>query len=128
MKAIALLIAGLMVLFGLTGILWPEGLMSLVNHSFTSQGLWVTAIARMLIGALLLFAARATRTPKTVRVIAIIIFLAGVATLLIGAEQAQSLKELWAGKGPDALRIAACLPFAAGCFIGASAATKNPRF
>jgi hypothetical protein len=127
-KAIALLIAAVMVLLGLTGILWPEGLMNLVSYSFTSQGIWVTAIARMAIGALLLIAARGTRTPRTVRVIAIIIFLAGGATVFMGPEQAQSLKDWWSSKGPDALRIAACLPLAAGCFIGGSALTKNPRF
>lgn len=125
MKAIVLLVAALMTLLGLTGIFWPEGLMELLKYSFTSRGIYVIASARMLVGALLLLAAGATRTPKTVRVIAIIIFLSGVATTLISAEQAQALKDWWIAKGPDALRIAACLPLAFGCFIGVSALTKS---
>jgi hypothetical protein len=125
MKAIALGIAALMLLAGLTGVLWPEGLMGLMTYSFTSTGIYVTAITRMVLGALLLVAAGATRTPKTVRVIAVIIFLAGVATALMSAERAQLLKDWWSSHGPDALRIAACFPLAVGFFIAGSTLFKN---
>jgi hypothetical protein len=127
MKAVLLLIAALMLLIGLTGVFWPAGLIPLVNYSFTPQGIWVSAIARMAFGAALLFGAHATRTPRTVRVMGTIIFLAGVATALVGAEQAQALKDWWITKGGDALRIAACLPLAAGCFIGWTTMTRKPR-
>jgi uncharacterized membrane protein len=126
MKIIAVGIAVLMILLGLTGVLWPEGLMDLVKYSFTSSGIYVSAIARMVLGALLLVAARATRTPKTIRVIAVIIFLAGVATALINPERAQLLNDWWVSQGPDALRIAACFPLAAGFFILVATLTK-PR-
>jgi hypothetical protein len=126
MKIIVLSIAALLILVGLTGVLWPEGLMNLMTYSFTSTGIYVTAITRMVLGALLLVAARATRTPKTIRVIAVIIFLAGVATALINPDRAQLLKDWWLSHGPDALRIAACFPLAVGFFILVAALTK-PR-
>ncbi|MDP9099600.1 MAG: hypothetical protein M3N48_11510 [Verrucomicrobiota bacterium] len=126
MKAIALGVAALMILVGLTGVLWPEGLMDLMKHSFTSTGIYVTAVMRMVLGGLLLVAAKATRTPKTIRVIAVIIFLAGVATALINPERAQLLKDWWLSHGPDVLRIAACLPLAVGFFILVATLTK-PR-
>lgn len=126
MKAIALFIGALMILLGLTGVLWPEGLMDLVKYSFTSTGIYVTAITRMVLGALLLVAAGATRTPRTIRVIAVIIFLAGVATALINPERAQLLNDWWVSHGPDALRITACFPLAVGFFILVAALTK-PR-
>ena len=126
MKAIALFIGALMILLGLTGVLWPEGLMDLMKYSFTSTGIYVAAITRMILGALLLVAARATRTPKTIRVIAVIIFLAGVATALINPERAQLLRDWWLSHGPDALRIAACFPLAVGFFILVATMTK-PR-
>jgi hypothetical protein len=126
MKIIALGIAALLILVGLIGVLWPEGLMGLMTYSFTSAGIYVAAITRMVLGALLLVAARATRTPKTIRVIAVIIFLAGVATALINPERAQLLKDWWVSHGPDALRIAACFPLAVGFFILFAALTK-PR-
>lgn len=126
MKIIALGIAALLILAGLTGVLWPEGLMDLVKYSFTSSGIYVTAITRMVMGALLLVAAQATRTPRTVRVIAVLIFLAGVATALINPGRAELLKDWWGSHGPDALRIVACLPLAAGFFILVATLTK-PR-
>jgi hypothetical protein len=126
MKIIALGIAALLILVGLTGVLWPEGLIDLMKYSFTSTGIYVAAITRMVLGVLLLVAARATRTPKTVRVIAVLIFLAGVATALINPERAQVLKDWWLSQGPDALRIAACFPLAVGFFILVATLTK-PR-
>ena len=126
MKIIAIGIAALLILVGLTGVLWPEGLLQLMKYSFTSTGIYVAAITRMVLGALLLVAARATRTPKTIRVIAVIIFLAGVATALINPERAQLLKDWWLSHGPDALRIAACFPLAVGFFILVATLTK-PR-
>ena len=126
MKIIALGIAALLILVGLTGVLWPEGLMGLMKYSFTSTGIYVAAITRMVMGGLLLVAAPATRTPKTVRVIAVLIFLAGVATCLINPDRAQLLQDWWSNHGPDALRIAACLPLAVGFFILVATLTK-PR-
>jgi len=126
MKIIALAIAALLILVGLTGVLYPEGLMDLMKFSFTSTGIYVAAITRMVMGGLLLVAAAATRTPKTVRVIAVIIFLAGVATALISPDRAQLLKDWWMSHGPDALRIAACFPLAVGLFILVATLTK-PR-
>ncbi len=126
MKAIALGIAALLILVGLTGVLYPEGLMDLMKYSFTSAGIYVAAITRMVLGALLLVAATATRTPKTIRVIAVIIFLAGVATALVSPDRAQVLKDWWLSHGPDALRVAACFPLAVGFFILFATLTK-PR-
>ena len=126
MKIISLGIAALLILVGLTGVLWPEGLMGLMTFSFTPTGIYVTAITRMVIGALLLIAAPAARTPRTIRVIAVIIFLAGVATALLSAERAQLLKDWWINHGPDALRVAACFPLAVGFFILVATLTK-PR-
>jgi hypothetical protein len=126
MKIIALGIAALLILVGLTGVLWPEGLMELVKYSFTSAGIYVTAITRMVLGGLLLVAAGATRTPKTIRVIAVIIFLAGVATALMSPDRAQVLGNRMLERGPDFLRIAACFPLAVGFFILVATLTK-PR-
>jgi uncharacterized membrane protein len=126
MKIIALGIAVLLILFGLTGVLWPEGLLGLAKYSFTARGIYVLAIVRMLLGVLLLIAAKATRTPKTVRVLGIFIFVAGLATALMGPERAQLLGNWMLERGPDFLRIVACFPLAVGFFILVATMTK-PR-
>jgi hypothetical protein len=55
--------------------------------------------------------------PKTIRVIGAVIFTAGLVGVLISHEPAQRLSEWFVAKGPDAFRIAACLPLGAGIFI-----------
>jgi hypothetical protein len=127
MKTIALFIAALMVLFGLTGVLWPEGLMQLATYSCTSTGLYVVGAVRIILGGLLFVAAAATRTPKTVRVIGLIILIGGIATVLIPAERALAMKDWLLARGPDTLRIAACFPLAVGIFLGLSALTKTRK-
>jgi hypothetical protein len=127
MKVIALVIAALMILLGLTGVLWPEGPMELAKYSFTSTGIYVAAVVRIVLGALLFVAASATRTPKTVRVIGTLIFVAGVATALMSAERAQLLNDWWMSHGPDALRIAACFPLAVGFFLAGSTLSKSRK-
>ncbi len=125
MKTIALFIAALLVLFGLTGVLWPEGLMQLATYSFSRTGLYVVAAARVVLGGLLFFAASATRTPKTVRVIGLLILIAGIVTAVISPERADLMKDWLVARGPDTLRIAACFPLAAGLFIAGATLTKS---
>ena len=126
MKAIALVIAVLMVSLGLTGVLWPEGLIPLAVYSVTANGLYVAAAVRIVLGALLFLAASATRTPKTIRAIGLIILVAGIATVLISTERAQLMKD-WFPAHIDAFRIAACLPLAVGILVGLSTLTKERR-
>ena len=125
MKTIALLIAMLMVLLGLTGVLWPEGLMQLATYAHSRSGLYVLAVARIVLGGLLFFAGSATRTPKTIRVIGLVMVIAGIVTALISPEHALEMKDWWIARGPDMLRIAACVPLAVGLFIAGSTLTRG---
>ena len=127
MKTIALLIAMLMVLVGLTGVLWPEGLMQLATYAHSRSGLYVLAAVRVVLGGLLFFAASSTRTPKTIRVIGLVIVIAGITTALISPERAELMKIWWVARGPDTLRIAACFPLVVGIFLGLSALTKERK-
>ena len=116
-----------MIALGLTGVLWPEGLMNLAVYSFTKSGTYVVAAIRILLGTFLFTAAGASRMPKTIRVIGFVIFAAGIVGLLLSHEPAQRLSEWFVAKGPDAFRIAACIPLAAGIIVGLSALTKERK-
>lgn len=124
MKTILCLIAALMILLGLTGLLWPESLMPILRYSLTT-GIYVAAIVRIILGALLMWGAPASRTPKALRVIGGIILVAGVATAFLTGERAQLLVTWWQGHGSGALRIAACFPLAVGFFIAGATLTKG---
>ena len=117
-RIIVLLIAVLLLALGLTGVLWPAGLTGLARWTFSPQGLYTGAGARVLIGALLIVAAGATAMPKTVRVIGAIIFVAGTLTALLSVETAQRMAAWFFDNGEDRLRMVACLPLAVGLFLG----------
>jgi hypothetical protein len=117
MKPIALFVGALMVLLGLTGVLWPEGLMQLASYSFSGSGMYVVAAVRIVLGALLFFAAAATRTPKTVRVIGLILLVVGITGALIPVERAELMKVWWLARGPETLRIVASFPLLVGIFV-----------
>lgn len=127
MRFIVLLIAALLILLGLTGVLWPEGLMGLAKYSFSPRGILVIGLARIVLGAALVFAAKGSRTTKTLRVIGTLILLAGIGTLFIPPDRAQSLMNWWLDFGPDRLRMIACLPLAIGLFLGGSALFVDPK-
>ena len=127
MKALLLLTAALMIALGLVGLFWPEGLIDLAKYSFTKSGTYVIAAIRILIGTFLFTCAGASRTPKTLRVIGGIIFTAGIVGVLISHEPAQRFSEWFVAKGPDAFRIAACLPLVVGFLVAGSALTTPRR-
>src|SRR6188472_230886 len=124
MKKIVLLLAAVMILFGLTGVLWPEALMAVAKYSITANGIYVVAAVRIIIGALLLLTAGATRMPKTLRVIGGIILVAGVASLFMSPQQAQGFVDGILARGVEFFRVAACLPLIVGLLAGGAALTK----
>ncbi|MEY2504526.1 MAG: hypothetical protein QOG27_806 [Verrucomicrobiota bacterium] len=127
MKALLLLCAAVLILLGLTGVFWPEGLMDLAKYSFTTSGTYAIGALRILVGAFLFLCAKASRTPRTIRVIGAVIFTVGIVGVLLSHEPAQRMSEWLLAKGSDTLRIVACLPLAVGFFIAGSTLTKSSR-
>src|ERR1700730_16253923 len=99
MKNLAFALAVLMICLGLTGLVWPEGLVGIGHYSFTHTGLYVIAVLRVAVGLVLFLAAPASRAPTTLRVIGILVCVAGVVTALITIERAQALLDWWMGHG-----------------------------
>jgi hypothetical protein len=125
MKTLAFAIAVLMICLGLTGLAWPEGLVRIGHYSFTQMGLYAVAIIRIAIGLVLFLAAPASRAPKTLRVIGVLVCVAGVATALITIERAQALMDWWSGHGVGFIRIAAVLVVGIGSFIAYATAPRR---
>ena len=125
-RAIVLVIAMLLVLLGLTGVLWPSGLTEVAKWTFSPKGLYTGAGVRVFIGALLIIAASATAMPKTVRVIGALIFVTGTLTALLSVETAQRLAAWFFDNGEDRLRILACLLLTVGLFLAGISFFRKP--
>jgi hypothetical protein len=125
-RIVVLIIAIVLILLGLTGVLWPSGLTDLARWTFSPQGLYTGAGVRVFIGALLIVAAGATAMPKTVRTIGVIIFVAGTLTALLSVERAQRMATWFFDHGEDRVRILACVPLLVGLFLGAVSFFQKP--
>ena len=120
--AISVLIAGL----GALGVVSPEALVGVVRSFQTSAGLYAAAGIRLVFGAALFFAARKSRAPDTIRVLGVLIIVAGLITPLIGLERFTRLFEWWSGLGPGFTRTLAAFTTAV-CLLLAYAVLPRTR-
>jgi hypothetical protein len=111
--AISLLIAAL----GVLGIVSPPRLLGVVRHFQTPAGLYVATALRLVLGSALFLAAPTSRAPETVRIVGIVVFVAGLITPLFGLERFRRLLDWWSALGPAVLRAWASFALAVGLLL-----------
>ena len=117
MAFVAVAISGLIAVLGALGAFAPEALLDIVRGFENPAGLYVAAGIRIVFGLALFFAAPTSRVPRTVRVVGVVIFVAGLITPLIGLERFTSLLEWWSSVGFGFIRTAAAANFAVGLLL-----------
>ena len=110
---IGLAVAGL----GCVGLLAPALLLDFGNSLLTETGLYIVAAVRVAFGLLLLFAARLSRMPRTLRAIGIVVIFAGLITPLFGVERSAFMFNWFSNQGSALVRIVAIFAMALGAFI-----------
>ena len=125
MKLLAFGIAILAMFMALTGLVWPEGILNLGRYSFSPVGLYVVALARLAIGLILFLGARGSRAPRTLRIIGVMICVAGLALAVFTVERGDVLSEWWASHGLGFVRVAALFVLALGAFIAFATAPRR---
>jgi uncharacterized membrane protein len=125
MQLLALLVALLISLVGLTGIVSPETLASLGRHALTPVGLYVIAAVRIGIGIILLLAAPVSRAPRTLRVFGIIAIIAGLATPFVGVETSRRVMDWWLAQGFGCVRLLAGIALVLGGFLAYAVAPRR---
>jgi hypothetical protein len=124
MKLLAFAIGLLAMLMALTGLVRPDLLIGLGRYSFSPAGLYVVAIGRLVVGLILFLGARGSRTPRTLRLIGVLVCVAGIAVAAFTIERQEALTEWWATYGSGFVRVAAVFVFGLGAFI---AYATSPR-
>jgi hypothetical protein len=125
MQLLALLVALLVSLIGLTGVVSPETLASLGRHALTPTGLLIVAAVRIGIGIILLLVASASRAPRTLRVFGIIVIIAGVATPFFGVEHSRRVMDWWLAQGFVWARLHAGIALVLGGFLAYAVAPRR---
>jgi hypothetical protein len=110
---------------GVLGLAAPSVLVE-VGRSLQSAGaLYVLAVVRVAFGAILLWAASNSHTPRILRVLGVFIIIAGVATPFFGVERSHSLFDWWSTQGSSVARAWPIAAIVFGLFI---AYTASPRY
>src|SRR5262245_48154344 len=119
-KSLAFAIGLCITAVGAVGIVAPSTLVW-IGERFATSGEWYALGAvRIAFGLLLLAVAKASRAPRTLRVVACIPLLAGVgalATPLVGLERARAAIAWWSQLGSGGARFAAIPLLALGGFV-----------
>jgi hypothetical protein len=93
----------------------PHVLLSLGRSVMTPGGLYAIAALRVALGLSFVLAARASRAPRTLRVLGIIVIIAGLTTPWFGVARARLVLDWLAGAG--FMRLAAGVAMAIGGFL-----------
>ena len=95
----------------------PRGLVQFADVFLTSTGLWVAVALRLFIGALLWAAAKASRTPRTLKVLGALFMISAVALPVVGLERIRRIADWGAGLDDPALRVVSLVVIGLGAFI-----------
>jgi hypothetical protein len=116
-RVFAIALGALITAVGLAGMAAPSIFLEVGRLLQTPSALYLVAVIRIAMGALLLWAASASRVPRTLRVIGAIVVVAGLITPLIGVERVQAALTWWAHGGQLLMRAIPGVLVALGGFL-----------
>jgi hypothetical protein len=117
MSVIVILFGLFTAALGLLGLVAPGRLVGFVKAWETPIGLYVAAGLRLVLGIALFLAAPASRAPDVCRILAVVIFAAGVATPFVGLERFRRLLAWWTARGSGFMRAWAGIALILGLFL-----------
>jgi hypothetical protein len=112
------LVIGVLVLVGSAiSFVAPDMLLSLGRSVTTPSGLYAIAALRIALGLVFVSAAPASRAPRTLRVLGVIVILAGLTTPWFGVVRTRAVLDWSASEGRSFMRLAAGVTMAIGSFL-----------
>ena len=105
MVVVALVLSLFIAALGALGIAAPGRLVAVVRSFETPAGLYAAAALRLALGIALFVAAPDSRAPNVIRILGVLIFIAGLATPFFGLERIRKLLDWWSNRGSLFLRL-----------------------
>ena len=109
---------------GVLGIAAPPVLLEFGRSLQSAGALYVVAGVRVGFGAILIWAAPNSRTPRTLRILGIVIIIAGLVTPFFGVERTRAMFDWWSAHGYFFTRAGPLAAVGFGLFIAYS--TSSP--
>ena len=116
MRVAALIIGLLVAALGLVGMTAPEVLLHLVSMIHLPPALYLAALLRVAFGVIFILAAPSSRLPAVLRILGVIMILAGVLTPFFGVQIAELVLKS-GSTDPGTVRAFAAVASALGGFI-----------
>jgi hypothetical protein len=113
----AMAVGFLIAAIGVLGIASPSILLELGRAMQSTGGLWLLGFIRIACGAILLWAAPNSRTPRILIALGILIILVGMATPFIGIEKTRAMFDWWTSQGSSLARAWPVVAIGLGAFI-----------
>jgi hypothetical protein len=117
MRWLGLAIGVLVILVSAISVAAPDLRLSLERSVITPVGLYTIAAMRIAIGLLFVLAAPASRAPRTLRALGLIVIIAGLLTPWFGVARALAVVNWLASTGPLLMRLDALVGMAIGGFL-----------
>ena len=117
MRLLGLVIGALVILAGAISFAAPDLRLSLEGLVITPAGLYAITTLRIAIGLVFVLAAPASRAPRTLRVLGLIVIIAGVMTPWFGIARSRAVLNWLASAGPLLMRLDAVAGMAIGGFL-----------
>lgn len=117
MKRAARGVGFLVVVLGVLGLAAPGALPGWGAHLVTPGALYVIAVVRVIVGVVLIEAAKKSHLPATLRVFGVVAIAAGLTTPLLGVAGAHAILEAWLAARPLVVRGFAALMVGVGFLI-----------
>jgi len=111
--ALGLIVAAI----GILGVAASSVLLEFGRSLQTTNALYIVAAVRVMFGAILLWVAPVSRTPKILRVLGAFIIIAGVITPFFGVERHRAILDWWSSQGSLFTRAWATVAVVFGFFI-----------
>jgi hypothetical protein len=116
-KTLAFVIGLYILAVGVIGMIAPSSLIWIAQRFTTPMDWYALAAVRIAVGLLLLSVAKASRTPRTLRVVAFVPLIAALAIPVLGVEHARATVEWWMAQGSGLIRLSAVPLLALGGVI-----------
>ena len=117
MNVIAFILSLFIAALAALGMVSPIKLLNIVRHFQSPAGIYAAAALRVILGVALFLAAPTSRVPEIVRILGIIILVAGLITPLFGLERFRRLLVWWSVRGTTFMRIWAGFALAFGLLL-----------
>jgi hypothetical protein len=116
-RLLGLVIGSLVILASASSFAAPDLRLSLERSMMTPAGLYAISALRIAIGLVFVLVAPASRAPRTLRVLGLIVMIAGLITPWFGVARARAALNWWASAGPLLMRLDAGVGMAIGGFL-----------